>query len=293
MKKTFLVLVLFLSCLSVFSLDLSVKAGLGNHSFDTKQDTAITSGGVAGNFKPALFPVGQVRASGPYSDLFNFEGILERDPILRNRVGGEVELLAGPVSISAGPFIGLLNTPENVLSLGFSGGISLEIPGILFANLKAGTNLGSVKAVGDYSMDMTRISLGFWLPNLINTLSLSTKTFGVQHTLSNFIEDKLFRVAYSGEIYSKGVPYVIRIDMGYQSLTRGYTDTATSLKESDEFNSIFLGFEAEIAVTPLLKILFGAEMPVYSWGKTPLSRPKDVWLFQAHGGIIYSFDSKF
>jgi hypothetical protein len=293
MKKTCLAALLFFIGLDVFSLDLSVKAGLGNHSFDTNQESAVTSGGVAGDFKPVLFPLGQVKASGTYSDLFNFEGVFERDPILRNRVGGEVELLAGPVSISAGPFIGLLNTPENVLSLGFSGGLALEIPGILFAKLKAGTNLGTVKAVGDYSMDMTQISLGFWLPNLINTVSLSTKTFGVQHTLSNYIEDKLWRVAYNGEIYSKGVPYVIRIDMGYQSLTRGYTDTLTSVKEADEFNSIFLGFEAEIAVTPLLKILFGAEMPVYSWGKTPLSRPKDAWIFQAHGGIVYSFDSKF
>jgi hypothetical protein len=291
MKKTCLVPVLFLCCLGVFSLDISATAGLGNHSFDPTRDSAITSGGTAGDFKPVLFPLGQVKASGTYSDLFNFEGILERDPILRNRVGGEVELMAGPVSISAGPFIGLLNTPENVLSLGFSGGLSLEIPGILFATLKAGTNLGTVKVVGDYSMDMSRISLGFWLPNLINTLSLTTKTYGVQHTLNDYIEDKLWRVAYNGEIYSKGVPYVIRIDIGYQSLTRTYTDPGTT--STDEFNSIFLGFETEIAVTPLLKILFGAEMPIYSWGKTPLNRPKDAWIFQAHGGIVYTFESKF
>jgi hypothetical protein len=286
MKKFCLVLALFFCCLGVFSLDLGVRAGIGNLSFDTSRDSPI----LAGDFKPVLFPLGQIKASGTYLDLFKFEGIFERDPILRNRVGGEVELMAGPVSISAGPFIGLFNTRENLLSLGLSGGLFLEFPGILFIRLKAGTSLGAVKAVGDYSMDMSQISLGFWLPNLVNTLSLTTKSYGVQHTLSNYVEDKLWRTAYSGEIYSKGIPYTIRIDIGYQSLTRSYTAPSSG---ADIFNSIFLGFETEIALTPLLKILFGAEMPVYSWGKSPLSRPNNLWIFQAHAGIVYTFDSKF
>jgi hypothetical protein len=262
---------------------------LGNHSFNTHRESPL--GG--GSFEPTLFPFAQIKATGTYSDLFNFEGSLERDPILRNRVGGEVELLAGPVSLSAGPFIGLFNSPETMLNLGFSGGLGLDIPGIFFAKLKGSTNLGTVKAVGDYSMDSSLAAVGFWLPNLVSTFSLITKTYGVQNSVSRYIEDKLFRVEYNGEIYAKGVPYTIRIDIGYQSLKRSYTDTVTPLNEADEFRSIFLGFETEIAITPVLKILIGAEMPVYSWGKNPLTKPDNAWLFQAHGGIVYSFDSKF
>jgi hypothetical protein len=279
MKKLCLAAILLCAGIGAFSLDLSAVAGLGNLSFDTERKTPIGNGG----FEPFLYPLVLVKAEGDYSDMFGLYGSFERDPILRNRLGGEAKFTIGPLSIAAGPFAGLFNSPENAFRIGFSGGVGLNIPGIFFVGFRGSTTLGPTDSPGDYHSETISASAGFWLPNLVNTLSFSVRNFNLKNTAGSE-EDRLWRIEYNAEIYSKGVPYTVRIDMGYQSLTRSYTT------DTDEVCSVFLGFETDIALTPLFKIRLGAEMPVYCWGKYPLGNPDTIWLFQARGGFVYTIN---
>jgi hypothetical protein len=56
------------------------------------------------------------------------------------------------------------------------------------------------------------------------------------------------------------------------------------------YNVIFLGAETSFNVKPNLKLILGAEMPVYSWGTKPLTKKDKLVLFQAHAGFTYTIE---
>jgi hypothetical protein len=76
------------------------------------------------------------------------------------------------------------------------------------------------------------------------------------------------------------------VDIGYQELKRSYIGRVIG---TDKFKSIYTGFEATLRMNSFLKLILGAEMPVYSWAEKPLKKPGKGLFFQAHGGFIISF----
>jgi hypothetical protein len=142
-----------------------------------------------------------------------------------------------------------------------------------------------MKEQGDYTAEMTSFSLGFWLPNLVNTLSVNSKKYSTYQTNTLYTEDELHRFSNRFQIHAKPEPYTIAIDMGYQTLSRSYNSS-----DKDTLRSIFLGFETALTVKPRLTIVFGAEMPIYSWGIESPGSTGHIWLFQAFAGFVWTFD---
>ncbi|MDR1505678.1 MAG: hypothetical protein LBI67_01110 [Treponema sp.] len=283
MKKTAAFTALFFAAaLSLGSMELTVLGGMGNGFFDTKSLNPV--GG--GEFKGSLYPFFRVQLDETVSDFFSFSGALERDPVLRNRSWAEAEFSAGFVSVSVGPVLGLFNSRESVVRPGIQAGIRLDFPGIIFAGFNAGSTLGSLRAEGDYEARHGEFALGFWLPNIVNTISVSEKKYDSRETGTIDTLDAIRRYQYRAGIYAKGFPFEVQVDFGYETLTRRVTDA--SVVETDTYNIIFLGAETTVGVKPGFSLIFGVETPVYSWGQKPLEKKDKLLLFQAHAGFMYT-----
>ncbi|MDR2109952.1 MAG: hypothetical protein LBP32_01450 [Spirochaetaceae bacterium] len=272
----------------VFALDLTVVGGLGNMAFDTDRTGSLGAQNQA--FQVNYFPFGQVRLAGDYSNFISFAAAFERDPVLRNRVTTDFGLNIGYFRLNVGPFMGPFNTREKIITPGLTAGLTLEIPGIFFGSIAAGSTIGTtLRTPGEYLQQTGEITLGFWLPHVISALSVNLRSFSEQEGGDLVIQDELVRYQFSAEVFTKNVPYTVHIDMGYQTLERSYSSAAQS--DSDKLKSVFLGFESYVRLNPFVKLILGAEMPVYSWGEKPLRNPHTV-IFQAHTGVLITFIRK-
>jgi hypothetical protein len=290
MKKpplTLIILTCFLLALPLggFALDLTVTGGLGNVNFDPASQESLGSGA----FSPSdLYPLGQIRVDWDYSEVIRCGAAFERDPLLRNMISTNVEFITGPVRLDMGPFMGVFNTDNDDITPGISAAASLEIPGILFGAVKVSSTIGAgLTMPGDYIQEGGEMTLGFWVPHVIASLSITSRGFTEQLTEALVTRDEHIRYQLGAEVFSKNVPYTVHIDMGYQSLRRSYI---TGTVQTDELRSIYAGFEAIFAVLPSIKLILGAEAPIYSWGKAPLKAPpQTTFMYRAHTGVSLSF----
>jgi hypothetical protein len=286
-NKTFLVTALcFCAVLRLNGMELTVLGGLGNFSFDTKNTNPLGSG----EFEGAMYPFVRVRLDETVSDSFSFSGVIERDSILKNRSWAEMKVSSGFFAVSVGPVLGLFNSAENVIRPGVQAGIRFDVPGIIFAALNAGSTFGSFNSEGDYEARHGVLELGFWLPNIVNTFSISEKSYDSRETENLDTRDKIRRYQYSAAIYAKNVPYEVVLNLGYETLSRSVTDRAAPAFDEDVYNTVFLGAETSFNVTPNLGLIFGAEMPVYSWGVKPLTKKDKLFLFHAYAGFRYTIE---
>ncbi|MDR1899487.1 MAG: hypothetical protein LBQ55_05725 [Treponema sp.] len=270
----------------VFSLELTLRGGAGNMTFDPGLRGPLGPAGAA--FDNYVYPYGRLSVDGSFSELLSYHAALDRDPILRNRVTGEVELKLHFLRFSFGPVISPFNTGESLISPGFSGRLELQFPGIIFGSLEASSNFGTALAnTGDFLQQSGGAALGFWVPNVVCAFQINTRSFSERISRALLIKDELTRYQFRADVFSKNVPYTIRVDLGYQSLKRAYS--GGNADTTDEFESIYLGFEGTYRIVPRIKIILGVEMPVYSWGASPLKGPSrsDV-LFNAHAGLNWT-----
>jgi hypothetical protein len=264
----------------VFGLDFRLAGGLGNLAFDKDREQALG----AETFESVKYPFGLVRLEGDYSDIISFDVGFEMDPILRNRITTNISFNTDYIRLDIGPFMGAFNTKEKIINPGISSTLTLEIPGILSGSVSAASTLGAaVNTPGDYLQEMGEIALGFWIPHVICTLSLQSKAFTEQADTDLVTKDERIRYQLRADVFSKNVPYTVYVDMGYQSLKRSYI---TSVTDTDEYKSIYTGFEATLRLNSFFKLILGAEMPVYSWAEKPLTKPGKSLFFQAHAGFI-------
>jgi hypothetical protein len=297
-KKVFLRRVFGIAVLAVlgaaplWGLELEISGGLGNIAFDPDRESALGIGGEA--FEGRLFPTGRVMVSGEAANGFYYNGAFEREPLLRNRLSVNMGIRLDYINLEIGPVMGLFNSEEQIVNPGFSAGLGLEFPGIIFVNLKASSSLGSVLAFrGDYLQRNAEISAGFWVPYVVCSFNVVTRDFALQKRSNLLIEDSLTRYFFRADVFSKNVPYTCRVDLGYQNLSRSYSsyfvDSSGLYRgnRADEFKALYIGLEASYMVNPTLKLLLGSEMPVYSWSSRPMKSPdKGSLLFEAHAGII-------
>lgn len=286
--------VLALVCASTSgALEMQAMAGGGNTAFNHEREDALGLSG--GTFVPNNYFVGSIDVKGEYSDFFDFTMRFECDPLLRARALGGISFNFNYGRLEMGPLIGLFNSKEQPLTAGVSGTLQLEYPGIIFASLKASSTLASMQAaIGDYSQSEGEAALGFWVPNVICTFSINKKDFSTLMSDTLLARDTQVRYNFSSDVYSKNVPYTIRIDLGYQVLKRYYIPMRTAVWEEagDEFKMVYGGFEGTWRVAPPLRILLALEMPFYTWSVLPMKKDTAAVFIQAQAGIIWTFKDK-
>jgi hypothetical protein len=276
----------------LWGVDLEISGGLGNTAFDPERKSALGSGAEA--FEGRLSPLGQVKISGETENGFYYSGAFEREPLLRNRLSVNMGIKLSYISLEIGPVMGLFNSEDQAVNPGFSAGLGLEFPGILFAALKASSSLGSIlNTPGNYLQKSGEIGIGFWVPYVVCSFNMSVKGFALEEKANLLIEDSMTRYFFRADVFSKNVPYTCRLDLGYQNMSRSYSSyriNGASLDRDiqiDEFKALYIGLEASYTANPALRLFLGGEMPVYSWSVQPMKSPdKGSFLFQAHAGIV-------
>ncbi|MDR1948456.1 MAG: hypothetical protein LBQ38_03620 [Spirochaetaceae bacterium] len=287
-QRLFIVICLILFGIVSYTpaLDLRISGGLGNNAFDPARKLPLGTN----TFSPHYYPRILVDLEGDFSNYITFGASFERDPILRNRLGGTVGLKAGYVHLDMGPFMGVFNSADKAVNPGISAAVRLEIPGILYGTAMTASTIGAnMNVPGNYIQSEGEAALGVWVPFALTVFSIRTRSYTEQKTSELSLSDEQTRYQLGTEIFAKNMPYTIRVDIGYQSLRRTYAIVSEG-PETNELRSVYAGFEGVFTITPMLKLLVGMEMPVYNWGQQPLKGPpSNTVLFDLHTGVILTF----
>ncbi|MCK5198865.1 MAG: hypothetical protein KAR21_10965, partial [Spirochaetales bacterium] len=164
MKKIiFSILFIIAFLIPASGMEISTLFHISDISFDNT-DTAPVS-----NFSGTYYPWGiSVFGNDEISDEMSLQAGVFYDPILRYTTYTLFDIQHSFFKLGVGPFFGLFNTEETIMKSGISTSVRVEIPGMMFASLKADSSIGSrfVK-VGDYIQEFNEISVGYYIPNAI------------------------------------------------------------------------------------------------------------------------------
>ena len=274
-------------------MDIGVYGGAGNISFDTELKVPLSDESDPKRFDLVLFPLIRADVSGETGFIY-YEGGFDRNPILRNQLFATIGINLTYFKIEVGPLIGLFNTSDEIFNPGFSAGMGLEFPGLLFLNFKASSSLGNaLGTTGSYTQKTGSLSAGFWVPHVICSLNLNSQSFALKMETNLLAEDSLNRYFFRADVYTKNVPFTVKVDIGYGELKRSYytqsvsgTELVSDVKD-DELKFFYLGLEAAYTINPMFRLFLAGEMPVYSWSVPKMKNPeKGAFLFQARGGLI-------
>ena len=293
---------LFALAIPASGLDIGLYGGAGNISFDTGKTELLSDESDPGMFSPLFFPLARAVVSGE-SGIISYEGGFEKNPILRSRLYANIGVDVTFFTMEVGPFFGLFNTEEVIFNPGFTAALGFQVPGIIFAKVSASSSLGvDLEAVGSYTQKTGLVSAGFWVPHVICSLNINTQTYAQKMDINMLAEDSLDRYFFRADVFSKNVPFTVKLDIGYASLKRSYSSKSIEVneispgvfegkivtaQENDEFRYVYMGLEGTFRISHLFKFYVSGEMPLYSWSVPKMKNPeKNTFFFQAMGGII-------
>jgi hypothetical protein len=265
------------SAFTASALDLGVSAWAGNLGFRTdRAATEATFPGADYFWGLSLYGTQQI------TDAISFETGFYSDQVLRNTSYTLFSYSEKILSVGIGPFFGFFNDPGTLLKSGISTAVRLELPGIAFVSFRSDSSIGGeLVQTGDYLQQRSDISLGFYVPNAICTLSLNSRRFEQKAAASTVI-DSLTEYAFSTDIFRKNVPYRLLVTFAYQSLEKSFVAAATT---SAILNSIVIGSEVSVALSDSVLLQGGMEGTVYSFGTGTLLGGASPFLFRAYTGI--------
>jgi hypothetical protein len=266
-----------------FGLDLGVETWVGNLGFRTDRDSSDTR--LPGS---SYFWGISVFGTQSLTDNITLETGFYSDPVLRNTTRTIFTYNAGFMSVGIGPIFGLFNDLGTPIKSGLSASVRLEYPGVVFLSLRADSSIGgSLVETGDYTQGLTDITLGVYLPNVICTVSMNTRSFE-QKASSENVTDRVAEYTLAAELYKKNVPYRLRLWMAYQDLSRSYVASSTT---TATLGSVILGTQVEVTLEGPVVLRAGLEGNVYSFGLGSLVGGDSAFLFRSYAGLKLNLDS--
>ena len=293
MKKTLFVLLFIIILLTpAVSMEITTLFHISDMSFNNTDTSTVSS------FSGTYYPWGiSVFGSDEINDDMSLKAGVFYDPILRYTTYTLFEYQHEFFKLGVGPFFGTFNTAETILKSGISTSVRVELPGILFASLKADSSIGSrfVK-VGDYLQEYNKISVGYYIPNAICSVSLTSKSFVTKQASNLEVNDSFTEYAFNVDIFQKNVGFSAMLSFAYQTITRSYLDTVSSISTENTLNSLVLGTNFTFNIADGFSLLTNLESNVYSFGyngDTALTLPTSgpgVFLFRFTTGVSLDLD---
>jgi hypothetical protein len=222
-----------------------------------------------------------------FADNLSLEGGFTRDLILRNLVYSMLSYRVQYISLGVGPFFGTFNDLHTVLKSGITTSVRLELPGVIFAQLRSDNSMaGRLVETGDYIQEGNDITLGFYVTNAICSLGLITKKFTQKQEAAEVV-DSLSEYYFQVDIFQKNLPFRLVFTFSYQSLGKAFYDGTSNPVHT--LNSIVLGTEADINLSGFLALVLNLDSSIYSFGQDELlgiSNPgPGGFLFRASAGF--------
>jgi hypothetical protein len=293
MKKAIISILFIITFLiPAAGMEISTLFHISDISFDRK-DTATVS-----NFSGTYYPWGiSVFGNDEISDEMSLQAGIFYDPILRYTTYTLFEYQHSFFKLGVGPFFGLFNTKETIMKSGISTSVRVEIPGLIFASLKADSSIGSrfVK-VGDYIQEFNEISVGYYIPNAICSVNLTSKSFVTKQAAALEVDDSFTEYAFKVDIFQKNVAFRALLSFAYQTLTRTYLDTLGDTTTDNTLNSLILGTNFTFKIADGFSLITNLESNIYSWGYddgtalTLATSFPGVFLFRLTTGVTIDLD---
>lgn len=293
-KRPVTILVLFILLTwatgTTAALDLKAEVLFGNTGFVWAGDTPVpgTDPFPSNNWLYGL----RISISELIGDDIRLETTYETDPVLRHILRSVIAYQAGLVKISAGPIMGLFNTPETPLKAGISTSLRVDAPGLAFVSIRADSSLGAgLYSEGEYAQELGELSAGWYVRNAICAVTILTRTMYARTDTGDILGDSSKRYEFSVDTFRKGSPYRLFLAMGYEEFRRSYP----GLTEPDRLGSIFLGGRLNAELGPTLTLVAGLESAVYSFGLDGLTGQgpePSAFLFKSSLGIRYRLESR-
>ena len=192
------------------------------------------------------------------------------------------------INIEFGPFVGISDIHEKP-DFGITGSIDLTLPGIVFFSINGSSSIGSnLEFMGNNNRETGEIKLGFWAPYIVAAFSINTKSLTRQLENSLELRDELIRFQFSADFHAKNFPLILRIDAGYEILSRSYK--LENSEKIDELGAVFGGIEAKFQVLRQMHIIAGMEVPLHYNAKAPMESPANIFsLYKIKAGVSYTF----
>ncbi|HDQ14920.1 MAG TPA: hypothetical protein ENN41_08930 [Sediminispirochaeta sp.] len=280
---------LFFSLSSATALEITSLAHGGNILFDKASKNAQESiSGTDYYYGLSVF------GSQELNENLDLHAGLVYDPVLRYTAYTRFEYSRDFYTISVGPFLGFFNNWQTIMKSGISSSVRLFFPGVAFVSFGSDSSISArFSKKGDYLQEHNHLSVGYYVPNAICSLNLTTKRFVEQLTDDLEVDDSYTEYSFEVDIFQKNVPVQVLLAFSYQQLKRSYSDG-----QSNTINSLILGTDFDIELSPKLSLLFGLDSNIYSFGKyndgsgsTALGMPQSglgVFLFRSNLGLRFS-----
>ena len=293
MKRTiFSILFLITVLIPVAGIEISTLFHISDISFDKTDEVPVSS------FSGTYYPWGiSIFGSDEINEDMALRAGVFYDPILRYTTYTLFEYQHSFFKLGVGPFFGLFNTTETIMKSGISTSVRVELPGIMFASLKADSSIGSrfVK-VGDYIQEFNEISVGYYIPNAICSASLISKSFVTKQAETLEVDDSFTEYAFKVDIFQKNVAFRALLTFAYQTLTRTYLNTNTSTSTENKLNSLILGTDFTFKIADGFYLITNLESNIYSFGYNDdvaldlATTGPGVFLFRLTTGVSIDLD---
>ncbi|OHD76107.1 MAG: hypothetical protein A2V99_03590, partial [Spirochaetes bacterium RBG_16_67_19] len=273
-------LLLALPAFESAGLELSTRFDLGNLGFDPDRTSADATYSGADYYWG-----GAVEVTHGFSEKMAIRAGFSRETVLRNLAYAMVYYNLDYLSMGIGTIQGFNNTGGSVLKPGLASSVQLTFPGVMFARLLFDTSLGGVlMETGDYSQNRNELSVGFYVPNAICTLSLQSSKFFELRSDTLDVVDSLMRYSFEADIFQKNAPYRLLFSLAYQVLQKKFIDDLVSPDPVHTLSSLMAGVQLSIDLTRYLTIMLGADSALLTIGDGLLSGLQNP----APGGYLFT-----
>jgi hypothetical protein len=277
-----LALVLTFAAGHLFALEVGASFRFDNLGFRT--DRAASDATFTGR---DYFWGGTIYLTHELSDSITLDAGFTRDDILRMLTYTLVQYQLDYFRLGLGAFFGTFNSTTELLKSGITMSIGLEVPGVVFARLRADSSIGGrLVETGDFLQERTDVSVGFYVPNVICSLNLETRSFTQKQDAAEVVDSLTF-YSLKTDIFQKNLPFRVVLTFGYQTLAKKFIDGVTN--PTNTLNSIILGTDFHVRVSESLALEFALDSSIYSFGQDQLlgiSNPgPGGYLFRASTGF--------
>ena len=268
------------------ALEIELIGGVNNFSFHPQ--SRMEHSDVR---KFQAYPYGLLNLSfrGDLSNALAFDISVDRENVLQNTITGTLITRTDNFRFEFGLFAGISDNFD-IPDAGITGIIELTLPGIGYLSFSGSSTLGSsFDFTSKNHRETAGIEIGYWYSeNFILSASAEIKSFSRYIGQYLTIRDQFIRYQFSIEYFKKNSPFTVRVDTGYETLSRTYLRGA--MVNIDELSALFAGVEFNWQITHPIRIKAGIELPVFTIPAAPLAVDAGfLGFFKAYTGLTYSF----
>ncbi|MDR2485328.1 MAG: hypothetical protein LBD55_08035 [Treponema sp.] len=231
---------------------------------------------------------GTLQLDQPLNHSLSLSVRLLQDPLLQRRILGRLNFTYEWLTLKAGPFLGIVNTADSLITPGMSVFIGARVPGLMFGSMEAETTI--LTSIDGHTQNHGELKLGALLPGIVPSLSMDI-IYTERREIGYTVGRKQTRYGLFLDAAGPQEAYTIHLALGYQEL--GWTVYAPEQTVVYQLNSIYGAVHLSCRLMPGITIAIGGLIPMYSWitkQEVKALTPPNPLFYDFTLGVIWSRD---